>query len=86
MDKESRKVMKKIQETFEALVRLKTDTHTARMSDDGSAVARDEATYEKALASQYYFTDEQISAEAVARWNKMIAKMNEEYKQRNGAL
>jgi hypothetical protein len=46
MDKESRKVMKKIQETFEALVRLKTDTLTARMNDDGSAVAREEATYE----------------------------------------
>jgi hypothetical protein len=38
------------------------------------------------LASKYYFTDEQISAEAVARWNKMIAKMNEEYKQRKEAL
>jgi hypothetical protein len=71
--------MNKIQETFEALVSLKTDTHTARMSDDGSAVKRDEERYEKALASQDYFTDEQITAESVKRWNEMIAKMNERY-------
>lgn len=73
-------------ELFEKLVSLKTDTHTARMSDDGSAVARDEATYQKALAEQTDFTDEQISAEAVARWNKMIAKMNEDFRKRNEAL
>jgi hypothetical protein len=75
--------MKKLQEMFEALVRLKTDVHTASFSDDGSAVKRDELRYEKALASQYYFTDEQITNESVKRWNEMIAKMNEEYKERN---
>lgn len=75
--------MKKIQEMFEALVSLKTDTHTALFSDDGSAVKRDVERYEKALASQDYFTDEQITAESVKRWNEMIAKMNEEYKKRN---
>jgi hypothetical protein len=74
--------MNKIQETFEALVRLKTDCHTALFSDDGSAVKRDVERYEKALASQDYFTDEQIHAESVKRWNEMIAKMNEEYRQR----
>jgi hypothetical protein len=68
--------MNKIQETFEALVRLKTDCHTALFSDDGSAVKRDEATYEKALASQDYFTDEQITAESVKRWNEMIRRMD----------
>jgi hypothetical protein len=75
--------MNKIEEMFEALVRLKTDTHTALFSDDGDAVKRDELRYEKALASQDYFTDEQITNESVLRWNKMIAKMNEEYKERN---
>jgi hypothetical protein len=74
--------MKKLEEMFEALVRLKTDCHTASFSDDGSAVQRDELRYEKALASQHYFTDEQITKESVLRWNKMIAKMNEEYKER----
>ena len=75
--------MNKMNEMFEALVRLKTDCHTALFSDDGSAVKRDTERYEKALASQYYFTDEQITAESVKRWNEMIAKMNEEYKERN---
>jgi hypothetical protein len=75
--------MNKIQEMFEALVRLKTDCHTALFSDDGSAVKRDEERYEKALASQDYFTDKQITDESVKRWNEMIAKMNEEYKKRN---
>ena len=68
---------------FEALVRLKTDCHTALFSDDGSAVKRDEERYIKALASQDYWSDEQITAESVKRWNEMIAKMNEEYKERN---
>ena len=68
---------------FEALVKLKTDTHTALFSDDGDAVKRDEERYEKALASQDYFSDKQITDESVKRWNAMIAKMNEEYKERN---
>ena len=75
--------MNKIEEMFEALVRLKTDTHTALFSDDGSAVKRDVERYEKALASQDYFTDEQIHAESVKRWNEMIARMNKEYNERN---
>jgi hypothetical protein len=70
-------------ELFEKLVRLKTDTHTALFSDDGSAVKRDEERYQNALASQDEFTDEQITNESVKRWNEMIAKMNEEYKERN---
>jgi hypothetical protein len=70
-------------ELFEKLVRLKTDTHTALFSDDGSAVKRDEERYQNALASQDEFTDEQITNESVKRWNEMIAKMNEEYKKRN---
>lgn len=70
-------------ELFDKLVSLKTDTHTARMSDDGDAVRRDEETYKKALAQQDEFTDEQITAESVSRWNKMIAKMNEEFRERN---
>jgi uncharacterized protein CbrC (UPF0167 family) len=73
----------KMSEVFEKLVSLKTDTHTARMSDDGSAVARDEATYQKALAGQNEFTDEQITNESVARWNQMIAKMNEDFLKRH---
>jgi hypothetical protein len=75
--------MNKMNEMFEALVRLKTECHTALFSDDGDAVRRDTLHYEKALASQYYFTDEQITNESVKRWNEMIAKMNEEYKKRN---
>ena len=70
-------------ELFEQLVSLKTDTHTALMSDDGSAVKRDEERYQNALASQDEYTDEQITAESVKRWNAMIAKMNEDYKKRN---
>jgi hypothetical protein len=75
--------MKKIQEKFEALVRLKTNCYTAESSDDSSAIKRDVWNYEKALASQGYFTDKQITDEANARWDKMIAKMNEDYKKRN---
>jgi hypothetical protein len=74
--------MNKIQEMFEALVRLKTNCYTAESSDDSSAVKRDEWNYEKALASQDYFTDEQITNEANTRWDKMIAKMNKEYNER----
>jgi hypothetical protein len=70
-------------ELFEKLVSLKTDTHTALFSDDGSAVKRDEERYQNALASQDKFTDEEIHTESVKRWNAMIAKMNEEYKERN---
>jgi hypothetical protein len=75
--------MKKLEEMFEALVKLKTDTHTALFSDDGDAVKRDELRYEKALASKDYFSDKQITDESVKRWNAMIAKMNEDYKKRN---
>jgi hypothetical protein len=75
--------MKKMKEMFEALVRLKTNCYTAESSDDGSAIERDVWNYEKALASQYYFTDEQITNEANTRWDKMIIKMNEDYKKRN---
>jgi hypothetical protein len=75
--------MKKMNEMFEALVRLKTNCYTAESSDDSSAVKRDEWNYEKALASQYYFTDNQITNEANTRWNEMIMKMNEDYKKRN---
>jgi hypothetical protein len=75
--------MKKLEEMFEVLVKLKTDCHTALFSDDGSAVKRDEERYEKALASQDYWSDKQITDESVKRWNAMIAKMNEEYKKRN---
>ena len=63
-------------ELFEKLVSLKTDTHTARFSDDGGAIARDEETYRNALASQSEFTDEEITAESVKRWNEMIERMN----------
>jgi hypothetical protein len=75
--------MNKMNEMFEALVRLKTECHTALFSDDVDAVRRDELHYEKALASQHYWSDEQITAESVKRWNEMISKMNEEYKKRN---
>jgi hypothetical protein len=75
--------MKKLEEMFEALVSLKKNCYTAENSDDGSAVSREEWRYEKALASQNYFTDSQITNEANARWDKMIAKMNEDYKKRN---
>jgi hypothetical protein len=75
--------MKKLQEMFEALVTLKRNCYTAEMSDDGSAVSREEWRYEKALASQHYFSDNQITKEANARWDKMIIKMNEDYKKRN---
>jgi hypothetical protein len=75
--------MKKMKEMFEALVRLKTNCYTAESSDDSSAIKREEWNYEKALASQYYFTDNQITNEANARWDKMIAKMNKEYSERS---
>jgi hypothetical protein len=74
--------MKKLEEMFEALVSLKRNCYTAESSDDSSAVKRDEWNYEKALASQYYFTDNQITNEANTRWNAMIAKMNKEYNER----
>ena len=63
-------------ELFEKLVSLKTETHTARFSDDGSAIARDEKRYQDALASQSEFTNEEIHAESVKRWNEMIRKMD----------
>ena len=63
-------------ELFENLVRLKTETHTARFSDDGGAIARDEATYQNALANQSEFTDEEITRESVSRWNEMIRRMD----------
>lgn len=78
-----RKDNKMNKELFEKLVSLKTDTHTARFSDDGSAIATDEQRYQNALASQDEFTDEEIHAESVRRWNLMIAKMNEEFRKRN---
>jgi hypothetical protein len=75
--------MKKMNEMFEALVSLKRNCYTAESSDDSSAIERDTWNYEKALASQDYFTDKQITDEANARWNEMIIKMNEDYKKRN---
>jgi hypothetical protein len=63
-------------ELFEKLVSLKTDTHTALFSDDGSAVKRDEEKYQNALASQSEFTDEEITRESVSRWNEMIRRMD----------
>jgi hypothetical protein len=63
-------------ELFEKLVSLKTDTHTALFSDDGSAVKRDEEKYQNALASQSEFTDEEITKESVSRWNEMIRRMD----------
>jgi hypothetical protein len=75
--------MKKLQEMFEALVSLKRNCFTAESSDDSSAIKREELRYEMALASQDYFSDSQITNEANARWNAMIAKMNKEYQERN---
>jgi hypothetical protein len=75
--------MKKLEEMFEALVSLKKNCYTAESSDDSSAIKREELRYEKALASQDYFSDSQITNEANTRWDKMIAKMNEDYKKRN---
>ena len=75
--------MKKLERMFEELVRLKTNCYTAESSDDGSAVKREELRYDKAIASQDYFSDSQITNEANARWDKMIIKMNEDYKKRN---
>lgn len=68
---------------LEALVILKTNCYTAEMSDDSSTIKREELRYEKAIASQDYFSDKQITDEANARWDKMIAKMNKEYQERN---
>ena len=64
------------QELFEKLVNLRTEAHTARFSDDGSVLARDEKRYQDAIASQSEFTDEEINAESVRRWNEMIRKMD----------
>jgi hypothetical protein len=74
--------MKKLQEMLEALVTLKTNCYTAESSDDSSAIKREELRYEKALASQDYWSDSQITNEANSRWDKMIAKMNKEYNER----
>ena len=63
-------------ELFEKLVNLRTEAHTARFSDDGGAIARDEKTYQDALASQSEFTDEEITKESVSRWNEMIRRMD----------
>ena len=61
-------------ELFEKLFQLKLDTITARFSDDGGAIARDEKRYQDALASQSEFSDEEISNAVTSWWNEKVAK------------
>ncbi len=66
-------------ELFDNLVNLKYDTFTAVYSDDYSAIKRDEATYQAALASQDVFTDEAITVAAQAKMAETVRKINEQF-------
>jgi hypothetical protein len=66
-------------ELFDKLVSLKYDTFTAVYSDDYSAIKRDEARYQDALASQDVFTNEEIDTAARERMAETIRKINERF-------
>ena len=71
-------------ELFDNLVNLKYDTFTAVYSDDYSAIKRDEARYQNAIASQDVFTDEAITTAAQERMAEAVRLINERYQAQKG--
>ena len=67
---------------FQKLMDLGMDSATARYSDDGSAIERDRKRFVDAVASQDVYTLEQIEQAVTDEMNRIITKMNEEYKER----
>jgi hypothetical protein len=67
---------------FQKLMDLGMDSATARYSDDGSAIERDRKRFVDAVASQDVYTLEQIEQAVTDEMNRIITKMNEEYKAR----
>jgi hypothetical protein len=67
---------------FQKLVDLGMDSATAIYSDDGSAIERDRKRFVDAVASQDVYTLEQIEKAVSDEMNRIVAKMNEDYKAR----
>lgn len=67
---------------FQKLMDLGMDSATARYSDDGSAIERDRKRFVDAVASQDVYTLEQVEQAVTDEMNRIITKMNEEYKER----
>ena len=58
----------------ENLVQYCLDTWTAPFSDDGGAIARDNARYQSALAGQSEFTDAEIQEIVRQLWNGELTR------------
>jgi|SaaInl85LU_5_DNA_1037374.scaffolds.fasta_scaffold31219_2 hypothetical protein len=67
---------------FQKLMDLGMDSATARYSDDGSAIERDRKRFVDAVASQDVYTLEQIEKAVSDEMNRIITKMNDDYKAR----
>ena len=67
---------------FNKLLELGMDSATARYSDDGSAIERDRKRFVDAVASQDAYTLEQVEQAVSDEMNRIITKMNEDYKAR----
>lgn len=67
---------------FNKLLALGMDSATARYSDDGSAIERDRKRFVDAVASQDVYTLEQIEQAVSDEMNRIITKMNEDYRAR----
>ena len=65
---------------FQKLMDLGMDSATARYSDDGSAIERDRKRFVDAVASQDVYTLEQIEKAVSDEMNRIITKMNDDYK------
>jgi hypothetical protein len=65
---------------FTKLLELGMDSATARYSDDGSAIERDRKRFVDAVASQDVYTLEQMEQAVTDEMNRIITKMNEDYK------
>lgn len=67
---------------FKKLLDLGMDSATARYSDDGSAIERDRKRFVDAVASQDVYTLEEMEKAVSDEMNRIITKMNEEFKAR----
>ena len=67
---------------FKKLLELGMDSATARYSDDGSAIERDRKRFVDAVASQDVYTLEEMEKAVSDEMNRIITKMNEDYKAR----
>ena len=67
---------------FNKLRDLGMDAATARYSDDASAIERDRKRFVDAVASQDVYTLEEMELAVRDEMNRVITKMNEEYKAR----